>query len=40
MDQKNPPPDRKKMVLFAAMLLAISAFMYVSFILKTAIKGP
>lgn len=40
LDPKAPPPDRKKMVLFALMLLAISAFMYVSFIVKTAVKGP
>lgn len=40
MDSKTPPPDRKKLVLFALMLLAISAFMYVSFIVKTAVKGP
>ncbi len=40
MDPKNPPPDRKKMILFALMLLGISAFMYVSFIVKTAVRGP
>jgi hypothetical protein len=37
----NPqPPSRKKMVLFALMLGAMSLFMYVSFIIKTAVKGP
>ncbi len=41
MDPKTPPPpDRKKLVLFALMLGGLSLFMYVSFILKTAIKGP
>lgn len=45
MDHKNPPPDRekpdrKKMVLFALMLVGMSVFMYVSFIVKTAVKGP
>ncbi len=40
MEPQTPPPDRKKMVLFALTLLAISAFMYVSFIVKTAVNGP
>ena len=41
MDPKTPPPpNRTKMILFALMLGGLSLFMYVSFILKTAIKGP
>jgi hypothetical protein len=40
-DPNAPPPkDRKKLVLFALMLAALSLFMYVSFIVKTAVKGP
>jgi hypothetical protein len=39
-DPKTPPPDRKKLILFALMLGAMSLFMYVSFMVKTAVKGP
>lgn len=43
---KTPPDDsrekahRRKLVLFGLAMAALSLFMYVSFILKTAIKGP
>lgn len=41
MDPKTPqPPNKKKLVLFGLLLAGMSLFMYVSFILKTAIKGP
>ena len=33
-------PSRTKLVLFGLMLAAASLAMYVSFILKTALKGP
>ncbi len=40
----NPPPSdkdaRRKSIIIAVILIGISLFMYVSFILKTAIKGP
>jgi hypothetical protein len=40
-----PTPDadkakRRKLLWFALALASVSLFMYVSFILKTAIKGP
>jgi len=41
---ENLPPDekaaRRKRMLIGLGLFAVSAFMYVSFIVKTAIKGP
>ena len=43
----NPPPrpplsdeEKKKNVRFALILGAIALFMFVSFIVKTALKGP
>jgi len=40
----NPPPSdkeaRRKSILVAVILIGISLFMYVSFIIKTAVKGP
>ena len=41
-DPNTPPPpkDRKKLVLFALMLIGMSLFMYVSFIIKVAVNGP
>ena len=36
----TPPPDRKKLVLCALMLGLAALIMYVSFIVKTAVKGP
>lgn len=38
--QQTPPPSRKKLVLFALVLGLAALFMYVSFILKTAVRGP
>jgi hypothetical protein len=38
-----PPSDqdaRRKRIIIAFILIGISLFMYVSFIFKTAIKGP
>lgn len=32
--------DRRRLILFGLALAAASLFMYVSFILKTAIRGP
>jgi hypothetical protein len=40
MDRNETPKNSRKLVLFALMLGAMSLFMYVSFILKTALKGP
>ncbi len=37
---QTPPPDRKKMVMIALTLGFAALFMYVSFIIKTAVKGP
>ena len=37
---QTPPPDRKKMVIVALTLGFAALFMYVSFIIKTAVKGP
>jgi hypothetical protein len=34
------PPSRKRLVLFAVGLVALSAFMYFSIIIKTAMMGP
>jgi len=42
--QTPPPdskkPDRKKLVLVALMLGFAALFMYVTFIIKTAVRGP
>jgi hypothetical protein len=42
--QDLPPPDdkasRRKRIITLVALLGLALFMYVSFILKTAIKGP
>jgi hypothetical protein len=41
--EQLPPDDkaaRRKRVLIGLGLLGVSLFMYVSFIVKTAIKGP
>jgi hypothetical protein len=35
-----PPPSKTRLRLFAWGLLAISAFMFVSIIVKTALQGP
>ncbi len=35
-----PGPSRTRLILFALGLAAISLFMYVGFIVKTAVKGP
>ena len=39
-----PPPSdqdaRRKRIIVAVILIGISLFMYVSFIIKTAVKGP
>ncbi len=44
MVSKDLPPSekdaRRKRVLIAIALFGVSLFMYVSFIIKTAIKGP
>lgn len=37
---QTPPPDRKKMVIVALTLGFAALFMYVTFIIKTAVKGP
>ena len=44
---KDTPPDdskekanRRRLALFGLMLLAVSLFMYASFIWKTAVRGP
>ena len=37
---QTPPPDRKKLVLVALSLGFAALVMYVSFIIKTAVKGP
>jgi hypothetical protein len=34
------PPSKQKLIWFALVLAAMSLFMYVSFIVKTAVKGP
>lgn len=46
-DVNSTPPDdskekanRRRLILFGLALGAISLFMYVSFILKTAVRGP
>lgn len=33
-------PSRRKLVIFGLLLAAVSLFMYVSFIVKTAVRGP
>ena len=40
MPTENPPPSRKKLNWIGVGLLAISAFMFISIIVKTALKGP
>ena len=42
IDMNQPPPKNsgRKLVWFALLLGAMSLFMYVSFIIKTAVKGP
>jgi flagellar basal body-associated protein FliL len=43
MSQNTPPDEkstRKRSIMIALVLFALSAFMYVSFIVKTAVKGP
>ena len=37
---QNQKKNKTKLVLFALMLGAMSLFMYVSFIIKTAVNGP
>lgn len=40
---QQPPQDkdaRRKGIIIALVLVGISLFMYVSFIIKTAVKGP
>ena len=41
---REPPrydkAQRRRLVLFGIALAAVSLFMYVSFIVKTAVKGP
>jgi hypothetical protein len=42
-DDIPPPSDkeaRRKSIIIAVILIGISVFMYVSFIIKTAVKGP
>jgi len=41
--QDSPPDDkatRRKRIIIALLLAGVSLFMYVSFIIKTAVKGP
>ena len=40
VSSNQTPPDRKKMLLVALILGLAALFMYVSFIIKTAVKGP
>ena len=36
----QPPPDKKKLIIFGLCTGAVSLFMYVSFIAKVAFNGP
>ena len=40
MNRNETPKNSRKLILFGLMLGAMSLFMYVSFILTTAFKGP
>jgi hypothetical protein len=40
MADEMPPVQRAKLKWFGAALLALSLFMFVSIIVKTALKGP
>jgi len=37
---QRPPTSRGKLVWLAVALLSVSAFMFISIILKTALRGP
>lgn len=39
-DESKAKAHRRKMILFGIALAAVSLFMYVSFIYKTAVRGP
>lgn len=39
-DDSKERANRRRLILFGLALGAVSLFMYVSFILKTAVRGP
>lgn len=39
-DSKSEKAKRRRLVLFAFALALVPVFMYVSFIIKTAVRGP
>jgi hypothetical protein len=39
-DDSKEKANRRRLALFGLMLLAVSVFMYVTFIWKTAVRGP